>query len=478
MKRRNVGIMAGALAFFLFLTHTSAWSQGFYSFTWDTYKNTKAFYDDPRPLFKDAPISKTLPPHIYEKLIFDRDAMSDKWEEVVGFKAPDVVGKIAPDIKPGTYTYKDKEAHGFKELMIPEMYNRFNPSDPPFVGNFPEITVIPTQQRYHSLPVAEASLTYMGKTQQDEQGYMNYETYEAGVPFPRPSGKHKAQQIMYNWEKRYGAGENMLILSQIKGFQHQQKEDFYSIQDNVALRLEGRVVMEPFGWYDERARANGEGRGQVGRPYSPRDLYGNVFSVIFYEDPNKPHMTMLYLSMMRRVRKMSGTDTQDPMGGQDFIFDDGDGFFQKLSPTRYPYKYEVLEEREYLVPAYTTEGAYTIGSESRDLMELEFERRPVYVLKLTQLDKSYIYSYRIMYFDKENFLLLFTENYDEKGRLYRTTCVTRYHEPDMGGHFMALLQGRDHVDHHTTIQMGYTIPTPEITRADIDLRTILFKAVR
>ena len=48
------------------------------------------------------------------------------------------------------------------------------------------------------------------------------------------------------------------------------------------------------------------------------------------------------------IRKMSATDSQDPVAGQDLIYDDAEGFLQKISPTRYPYEYRILEEREYL----------------------------------------------------------------------------------------------------------------------------------
>ena len=38
----------------------------------------------------------------------------------------------------------------------------------------------------------------MGKTKQDENGYIIPATFEGGYPFPRPSGPHKAMQIIYN----------------------------------------------------------------------------------------------------------------------------------------------------------------------------------------------------------------------------------------------------------------------------------------
>jgi hypothetical protein len=81
----------------------------------------------------------------------------------------------------------------------------------------------------------------------------------------------------------------------------------------------------------------------------------------------------------------------------------------------------------------------------------EWERRPVYVLQLTQLDPNYIYSKRILYIDKESFTLLFTENYDQKGRLYRTHENFHAFHPEQGMfHWWAML-GMDHVDLHSHI---------------------------
>lgn len=117
----------------------------------------KQIFDDPRPWAKEF-YTKVLPPTIYKKLTYDMEAMKKAWAEAIGFKAPDVVGKIAPEIKPGKYSYKDKEKYpGLKELMIPYFYERFKPGGPPFAGNFSEITIVPTRQYYVNLPLAEAT---------------------------------------------------------------------------------------------------------------------------------------------------------------------------------------------------------------------------------------------------------------------------------------------------------------------------------
>ena len=88
--------------------------------------DAKSIYDDPRPLFKELPRKSVIPPDIYAKLTYNADAMKTAWADAVGFKAPDTVGKIAPEVKPGKYSWQDKEKYpGFRELMITNHYERF-----------------------------------------------------------------------------------------------------------------------------------------------------------------------------------------------------------------------------------------------------------------------------------------------------------------------------------------------------------------
>lgn len=474
MKKGKIYI----LYFFVFsiailMTSASVRAQEIYKLTFNDIQKAKAFYDDPRPIYQELNYKKVLPPEVYNKLVFDQEKMKEAWAEVVGFKAPDVVGKVAPEIKPGTYTHADKEKYPFKELMFPALYKRFAPGAPPHIGNFSEIKVVPTRQYYWALPIAEATKKNMGQTKLNDQGYLIYDSYVAGIPFPKPEGNFKPQQIMYNWEKRYLNGENYYYFIEDRGFTKDFREDFESLMEMKSLKFEGRVLMEPKGWFDERAKKSKEGRANINVAYSPRDLFGNAVFSLTYLDPNKSDLFMIYLNAMRRVRKLSATDTQDPMGGQDLIYEDGDGFFQKLSATRYPYKYELIAEEEYLVPSYTLDGSGYLSSKGKELKNFEFERRPVYVVKLTQLDRNFVYGYRVLYFDKETFILLFTENYDQKGRLYRTTDLHYLFTPEMGMFTLANMLCKDHIDLHSMYWKGFNVPAPMIGRDDLNIGSMV-----
>jgi len=360
---------------------TGAWAEGEYKVSFQQFSDSKTFYDDPRPVFKDLSIKKVLPSDAYAQVTYNEEEMKNLWAEVVGVRSPEVVGEIAPEIKPGKYTYRDKEKYpGLKELMIPMNYERFRPGQPPLAGNFSEMEIIPTRQYYYSIPIGEATKKYAGATKQDENGYIIEDSYASGLPFPRPSGKFKAQQIMYNWEKRYLGSDNYYLIQQGKGFNSKLAEDFDTNAIAWRLKLNARATIPPYGWYDERAQKRGEQSTYLFQQLSPRDMYGNVINSTKFVGINDYDQFLVYIAMMRRIRKLSGTDTQDIAAGSDTIYEDYEGFSQKLSPTRFPYKYEVLAEREYLVPSYSLDGSEYIRKEGLELGNVKFERRPCYVV--------------------------------------------------------------------------------------------------
>jgi hypothetical protein len=435
----------------------------------------KKWVDDPAPLNKVLPYSKVLPPDVYAKLIWDIPTMKKAWEEVVGFKAPDIVGKIAPEIKPGKYTYKDMETMpGLKELMIPYYRDHaFKPAGPPWAANFSEFTIIPTQQYFYALPVAEATKKNMGKTKLDQRGYIVDESYEGGLPFPRPSGNFKGQEILYNIVKRYFNSESDDSTGQFKGFNKNLKLDFDGLIEIKTLRLAKRVVIPPLGYLDERARARKEESAVLLSYLAPRDQAGTALQVVTFEEAKKFDAMYLYIGVLRRIRQMSTTDTQDALGGQDVIYDDNRGF-SSLTPTRWPWKVEVIGEREYLVPT-TTDGSIYFSSKGMELRNVEMERRPCWVVKMTQLDKNYVYGHKILYIDKETLLWYLFESYDQKGRLYRTGHEIRTFIPEMGMHAQRVVWDRDHVDLHSSVAIPFVTPIYYMGRSDVSLEGMIKK---
>jgi len=439
------------------------------------YGSDYPYYAEDSPLFV-----KQVLPQFYQDFSYDIEEMKDVWAKCVGFRSPDRVGKIAPEIKPGLKVkYTELAQHpGLKELMYEDLYNRIKPGSKPHGGNIPEFRVVETTQFYYALPQGLKTLECKGKAKQDEDGYIIWETIvDGGMPFPEPSGPHKPMQIIYNWRYRPSSWDSC---GASRSWDHAYTKDFVLDFDGIfetkGLSLYGRTQAEPLGWYDTRAeKLNESGCSFLIFPI-PRDVAGLTISTIRYLPPEKFNSSMTYVPALRRVRKNSSTDTQDPIAGTDLIGDDQGTWSQKISITRFPYKYEIMEDREYLIVAPGIDGSEWISPPEGALQfnNIRMMRRPVYVMKLTQLDNTYIYSYRIFYIDAEHFTIFHTENFDQKGRLYRTFDQTTGFIPTMGSYGWqgGLSLMRDHLDLHSQVQQPYFIPA-EFDRNDLNLGALV-----
>jgi uncharacterized protein DUF1329 len=129
------------------------------------------------------------------------------------------------------------------------------------------------------------------------------------------------------------------------------------------------------------------------------------------------------------------------------------------------------------MPAPTWDGSTYIKSEGLEYRNLKFERRPIWVIKLTQLDPNYVYGHRIFYVDKETLMYWAIENYDQKGRLYRVNNSNYGFVPEIGsftwhgGSFFLA----DYIDLHSGIQTPFLCPAT-FSRGDISLKGLLRKA--
>ena len=435
----------------------------------------KASFDDNRDLLKTYHPKDVLPSDIWKWMYFDVEEMKKQTAEILGFTAPELVGKIAPEIKPGKYTYKDVERYpGLKELFPPVVLTTIKAGGPPFVCYIMDFEIEPTRQLHWSLPVCKATKRNMGKTKLDKDGYIVPRSWQGGVPFPRPSGEFKARQVYYNMEKRSNNYDYCFrVTGEGFGLNKKHKIDGHYQYTQREIKLMGRAYLPPFGWFDRRAEEEGEFRATSRVMLEPRALRGLVNLLIRYDDPNRMDPTLMYIPMLRRIRKMSSTDTQDPLG--DSSFDDTGFISQKITPKKYPYKFEIIDEREYLLPfSYNSGKAWVDKKNGYAIRDLGLVRRPCYGLQMTQLSPNYIYSRRIYYIDKETFVPAWAEFYDQKGRLYRRYNVAYTFIPVTG---QLLPHGTptwqvDHVDRHSSYQIVVIMPA-NFSRSEFNIENLI-----
>lgn len=435
----------------------------------------KKMLDDPRNLMASYPLKDAVPQGVYNYLTFDVKEAKKLHEEIVGIRSPDMVGKIAPDIKPGKYTYQDLEqSPELKDLFPPEFLHHMRPAGPPLIGAIPEFEIIPTSQLYHYVKYNKTTKENLGKTKLDKDGYIAPMSWQGGIPFPRPSGSFKAQQVYYNYEKTAQTFESCVILNgESMGFDRNLTKDKWSLYQCNFIRFMGRTLFPPYGWLDERARKRGEFSSYGNLMYEPRAQRGLVVLAYAYDDPDKLDVTLVYVPSMRRIRKMAATDTQDPMG--DITYDDRGHISQKITPNKYPYKFEIISEREYLMPiSYDDGGVWVDSKNGYCLRNVQFMRRPCYVLQMNQTDPNYVYSKRILYIDMENFSCTISFTYDQKGRLYREQHYVWPFIPEVGQLVLwgAITAQFDHIDEHSTFTMQVGLPVC-FARSDFTMQYLI-----
>ena len=445
----------------------------------DELLKIRKFTDDPTPLLKEVNYGKDwVSKETWDQITHDPEEAGRAWEKARGFKAPDVTGTIAPEIKPGKYTLADKERLPFKELMPPHIYARFNEpggQGQNHGGNFTEIEVIPTRQYYQHYNVAMDTIKNEGKARLDEKGYAEELTFEPGVPFPKPSGPHAGWQVIHNFDMALPIYEDVIGVMFDMGIDQSFKKDRDGLYKYYVVKLARRSVMEPKGrWYDARAERLQESVGSISELHAPRDLYGNAYCQYEYDAPDKPNKHMIYTPLLRRIRLMTDSDSQDQAVGMDYAGDDDAMLAQDLRPDKYPYEVKILEEREFLFPTYTIDGETWIDSKNKFLWrDLKMERRPCYVIEMKQLDSNYIYSKRLYWVDKENFIIVMGEMYDQKGRLWRSQNTQYSFNRELGIWGWFQTWAWDHIDVHTSYITAYEYPGENMARKELSPKRLM-----
>jgi hypothetical protein len=137
---------------------------------------------------------------------------------------------------------------------------------------------------------------------------------------------------------------------------------------------------------------------------------------------------MAYIPTIRRIRRFTGADLQDPIMGTDQTNDDLNTWSQKLNPKIMEFK--LLGRKEFLMPVYpdsnsVAKNEYEKGKRGGAL-QTEWVKRKDWVLQVDMKDTSYMYSRRVIYFDGEigDFRANYEDMYDQRGRLWRSYIIT------------------------------------------------------
>ena len=405
--------------------------------------------------------------------------LAEKWAKMVGFKAPDVVGKVAPEIKPGMVidSKNYKNYPGLKKLLSDSLYARLDPNS---YAPLAPLKIAPTSQYHWSIGCLEKTLDNIKTCRIAEDG-ITMIGYNGGIAFPHPKA---GIELAWNMDNKYI--DDTIYMNpmwlRLYGRDNKPERDmkWYLGQVRWTYRCDWGEDIKP--------NLEGVNYASSGWFFYPRDLSGTCYLRRRFLDVEKPDEFLLYLPSMRRIRRMSGKDTQDPIFGSDIVWDDFQGYYQKISATTFPVDWKIIGKAEILQPT-EVHIDYRRGEERPPSFYVDdsgeqtymyygsWQRRPVWIVEGKELDKSYSYSIRRMYIDREINSFLHSELFDQAGRLWRTWLREGVIENHTGYYGENFIDAVDHLNNHRTILDCKQIPNPEWVGPEYsDMKFLIRKA--
>ncbi|MGH7899866.1 MAG: DUF1329 domain-containing protein, partial [Candidatus Binatia bacterium] len=390
--------------------------------------------------------------------------LARKWREILGGSAPEWTGKIAPSVVPGTVitSANYKSFADLDKLLPPQWYKRLE------AGAWNPITEIRVGETDPFFPTHE----YIEATKSNRYAPSGFtiKDWKGGLPFPKPT---TAEQVLTNYLYRYWVDDLTFrfawhLVGPSDNLERTIKGQMFG------MRLNGRTLTKPRPGYDAATAGVLEKIGTVIE--SPKDVRGLALSRTRHVDMSVSDSIQYYLPALRRVRRLSGRDTQDPIAGTDLTWDDYVGFYQQISPENVEVKLvgegEVLHPSVYTKPAAGGAYQHNVSPFDQKNMTVRFkkwQRRPVWIVDVISKDPSYIYSKRRMWVDKELPNVFHVEALDRKGNHWKTLQTAMVYNPTNGdGSNWDWADFADDINKHRTAWIFEWTSLPGLTPDDFD----------
>jgi len=250
---------------------------------------------------------------------------------------------------------------------------------------------------------------------------LDVQNYVAGLPFPNidPNDPQVALKIMWNYSYNFLTTDDV----DSRNFD----ADTGSVADNGPLTVErhflldhfrrlfwtGRLYVEP---KPEKPNPNGYRAQQGLYPIlEPFDLKGVGALGNRYIDSGKQDDSWLYLPSLRRVRRLSTAQRSDALFGQDTDVDSYYGYAGHIAWMEWKF----LGEQD-VIGAFHGEHFPVKWHEKVDwAFDDVWEKRRAYVIEGVSKLPQYAYSKRVIYIDKEAWIIPFSDIYDRSGELWK-----------------------------------------------------------
>jgi hypothetical protein len=294
--------------------------------------------------------------------------------------------------------------------------------------------------------------------------------WKAGSPFPNPKNATELAWDVRLWCEPENDQFRFLQHDQylFQGFKKERRVGFYGQTRSYM----GRTMIPPIP--EEPKNSEGIWRRAGTVFIYPFDVKPFAILQTQYWDLYKDNDTLAYIPALRRVRRFTGADTQDPLVGTDIIVDDYACWFQKISPQM---TFKNLGVKNFLVPVrWETQKIRKVNPFVAPEEGMKWEIRPLYVLEVNINDPTYVYSKRVLYVDKEDgyFTIHYGLFYDQRGRLFRSWSNSFFRDPVTHYIMFATSIVHDHLSGHSTVPTITAIPNdPDMTAGKFTIRWLI-----
>jgi hypothetical protein len=281
--------------------------------------------------------------------------------------------------------------------------------------------IVPYKKVEWNKAYREATEKYSGQVKLAPDG-RSLVGHVAGMPFPKvdPNDPQIALKIMWNYEyKPYVTDDEDL-----RNFD----SDTAPVTDSGPMQIERHFLLDHLRtlWYTARIYVdpkpelrNPDGvraKSSLHPILEPFDLKGVGETGIRYLSPDRQDDTWLYLPSLRRVRRLSSSQRSDALFGQDTDVDSYGGYAGQIS--WFDWKY--LGEKEILASFHAEAFPVKYCEGVGDFIFCDnWEKRNVYVVEGVPKLPQYAYGKRLLFIDKETYLVTYSDIFDRSGQLWK-----------------------------------------------------------
>ncbi len=282
------------------------------------------------------------------------------------------------------------------------------------------ITIVEPKRIEWPQAYKEATEKYAAQVKLTPDG-LDVKNYVAGLPFPNldPKDPQIALKIMWNYSYNFLTTDDV----DLRNFD----ADTGSIPQDGPMTVErhflldhfrrlfwtGRLYVDP---KPEKPNPNGYRAQQGLYPIlEPFDLKGVGALGNRYNDSGKQDDSWLYLPSLRRVRRLSTAQRSDALFGQDTDVDSYYGYSGHISWMDWKY----LGEKEVLGSFHGQHFPVKWNEKVDWAFDDVWEKRKVYAIEGVSKLPQYAYSKRVIFVDKEGWVIPFTDIYDRSGELWK-----------------------------------------------------------